>query len=119
VHLYFTEPGDRTGNPALDAARREQGIQEILFRTAELFAPFNVQVRRMYGFGSRDDSPNGNTTIFVGALESTVNAQGVKGQYAFTPNRPPITRPPSRSSGGTTTSPTATPSTTRCRPRPC
>jgi len=38
---------------------------DILYRVSEEFAPFNVQVRREYGFGSYDDR-NGATTIFVG-----------------------------------------------------
>jgi hypothetical protein len=43
----------------------EQDIQEILFRTSEYFAPFDVQVQRLTGDGNYDQGTNGNTTIFV------------------------------------------------------
>jgi hypothetical protein len=41
-------------------------MQEIMYRVEEIFAPFNVQVRRYYGDGKYDNSSNGNTTIFIG-----------------------------------------------------
>jgi hypothetical protein len=48
-----------------------QDIQEILYRTAEVFAPFNVQVRRATGDGAKwGQAPPGNspspTTVFIG-----------------------------------------------------
>jgi hypothetical protein len=44
---------------------REIAIQEILFRTSEIFSPFDVQVRRAYGDGAHVQS-GGHTTVFVG-----------------------------------------------------
>jgi hypothetical protein len=59
-------------------------IQLILFRTAELFAPFDVQVRRLRGAGKHDERNRGNTTVFIGA--NTLNIKE-KQKYlsAFTP----------------------------------
>src|SRR5262245_9562493 len=45
---------------------RTRDIHEILFRTQEIFAPFDVQVRRIYGDGAADTSSSGNSTIFIG-----------------------------------------------------
>lgn len=58
---------------------RDSDIQEILFRTSELFAPFNVQVVRRTGEGSHSTS-NGNTTVFVG------NNNAANGAHGFTEN---------------------------------
>jgi Ca2+-binding RTX toxin-like protein len=44
---------------------RNRDIQEILFRTAEMFAPFNVQVQRIHGNGAHADS-GGHSTVFIG-----------------------------------------------------
>jgi hypothetical protein len=44
---------------------RDQDIQDILFRTAEIFSPFDVQVVRLFGDGNYSAS-NGDTTVFVG-----------------------------------------------------
>jgi len=63
---------------ATTTGNREQDIQEILFRTSELFAPFNVQVRRKFGDGDISHS-NGNSTVFIG------NDSGVSNTYAYTP----------------------------------
>jgi hypothetical protein len=45
----------------------EQDIQEILFRTSEYFAPFDVEVQRLTGDGNYDHGTSipGNSTIFV------------------------------------------------------
>src|SRR5262249_44879849 len=53
--LPFTQSGQKT----------EADIQEILFRTAEVFAPFNVVVSRVEGDG-QFVAFTGATTIFVG-----------------------------------------------------
>src|SRR5436309_15330774 len=34
-------------------------IHEIMYRVEEIYAPFNVQVRRLYGNGNYDSSSNG------------------------------------------------------------
>src|SRR5262249_47500946 len=38
---------------------------DILYRVSEEYAPFNVQVKRMYGFGAFQEN-DGATTVFVG-----------------------------------------------------
>src|SRR5262249_3405437 len=45
----------------------DQEIQEILYRTSEIFAPFDVRVMRKFGDGQYDQGNSGNTTVFVGA----------------------------------------------------
>src|SRR5437867_13191717 len=45
VSSFQSTTGDRT-----------RDIHEILFRTAQIFAPFDVQVQRRYGDGSYDSS---------------------------------------------------------------
>ena len=52
--------------------------------TAQIYAPFDVQVQRIYGNGSFDSSSNGNTTIFIG--DKSGNGTGVNNvAYAYTP----------------------------------
>jgi hypothetical protein len=65
--------------------RRDRDIQVILFRTAEIYAPFDVEVRRLRGNGKRDSRNRGNTTVFVGANTDKVNGKGAKYTSAFTP----------------------------------
>jgi hypothetical protein len=86
THLYLNFDGwhDATHNIAAFTGT-DQDIQDILFRTAEIYSPFNVQVSRMFGDGMRDQGNNGNTTIFIGANSANVNANGIKYPYAFTP----------------------------------
>jgi hypothetical protein len=63
---------------------RNPDIQEILYRTSEIFSPFDVEVRRIYGNGNYDSSSNGNSTIFIG--DNTNNGTGASnGAYAGTP----------------------------------
>jgi hypothetical protein len=69
-----------------DDGTRGRDIQLTLFRTAEIFAPFEVQVRRLRGNGKRDERNRGNTTVFVGGNTSNVD-QGKKYGYASTPFR--------------------------------
>jgi hypothetical protein len=47
------------------AAGRDLDIQEVIYRTAEIFAPFDVQVERIRGNGAMSTA-NGNTTVFIG-----------------------------------------------------
>lgn len=58
----------QTGNP-----NREANIQEVLFRTSQIFAPFDVQVQRRLGNGGYATS-GGSSTVFVG--DSTRNGTG-------------------------------------------
>jgi hypothetical protein len=58
IRSFETESGDAS----LD---RERDIQDILFQVAEVYAPFDVQVHRIYGAGRYGTGP-GDTTVFVG-----------------------------------------------------
>src|SRR5262249_44240609 len=49
----------------------DQDIQEILFRTSEIFAPFRVLVGRLTGDGIYS-TQDFNTTIFIGASSGNV-----------------------------------------------
>jgi hypothetical protein len=72
---------------AQPGANRERAIQDIVYRVSEIFAPFNVQVRRRYGAGGYSTA-NGDTTIFIGAEASNVQTVGkstVKTATAGTP----------------------------------
>jgi hypothetical protein len=88
LYLNFDGSGDAIA-PFQDlnggSGDRDRDIQEILYRTAEIFAPFNVEVERMSGKGNFDTSSNGNTTIFIGAQTADVSAAGVKFSRAYTP----------------------------------
>jgi hypothetical protein len=62
---------------------RDKDIQDILFRTAEIFSPFDVQVVRRFGDGDRA-TDGGATTVFVG--DKTENGTGTANRRrAFTP----------------------------------
>src|SRR5205823_5517085 len=65
THLYLNFDGTSANNVAAFTGTNND-VQEVLYRTSEIFAPFNVEVSRMYGFGNYDAGSNGNTTIFVG-----------------------------------------------------
>jgi hypothetical protein len=64
---------------------RDRDMQEILYRTTEIFAPFNVQVVRIVGDGKSDGGTNGNTTVFVGGNTRNIDAKGQKFTEAVTP----------------------------------
>jgi hypothetical protein len=77
VSAFTAQPG----------ANRDRAIQDIVYRVSEIFAPFNVQVRRRYGAGGYSTA-NGDTTIFIGAEASNVQTVGkatVKTATAGTP----------------------------------
>jgi hypothetical protein len=63
---------------------RDQAVQDILFRVSEIFAPFNVEVERIYGAGSYAQG-NGNTTIFIGGNSTDIAKDGTKQPAGFTP----------------------------------
>src|SRR5206468_13109065 len=67
--------------------KRSRDIQEILYRSSEIFAPFNVRVIRIYGEGKYDQTKRGNTTIFVGAHTENVKPDGHKYPFAVTPGK--------------------------------
>lgn len=72
VSSFASTSGDRT-----------KDIQDVLFRTSEIFAPFDVQVRRIYGDAAMSTSA-GNTTVFIG--DKSGNGTGSSnGTYAYTP----------------------------------
>jgi hypothetical protein len=66
---------------------RDRDIQEILYRTSEIFAPFNVQVVRITGDGNYDKGSVGNTTVFVGGDTARINGKGEKYVEAVTPGK--------------------------------
>src|SRR5512134_3498336 len=51
---------------AFSSAYSTDTMQDILFRTAEIFEPFNVNVNRIYGYSAYDQSNVGNTTVLIG-----------------------------------------------------
>jgi len=67
-------------------AQTDQDIQQILYQTSEIFAPFNVEVQR---YDPVDNSPypysNGTTLIDVGADPANVNKNGQKIVNSYTP----------------------------------
>jgi hypothetical protein len=68
LFLNFDGWQDRGIDPFMSVtgpADRDKDIQDVLFRTAELFAPFDVQVLRRTGDGSHA-TDGGATTIFIG-----------------------------------------------------
>jgi hypothetical protein len=60
-----------------------QAIQDIIYRTTEIFAPFNVRVQIMRGAGNFDDRDN-STTVFVGDNDNNTIG-GVNNAYDMTP----------------------------------
>jgi hypothetical protein len=76
-------------------SNRDRDVQLILFRTAEMYAPFDVQVIRAFGDARFDRRPLGNTTIFVGANTANV-LKGKKFVRGHTPGKyadnPGVTR---------------------------
>jgi hypothetical protein len=66
---------------------RDLDIQEILYRVSEAFAPFNVQVLRMYGNGHYDRTTGGNTTVFIGAQTANMDETGRKYQHYYSRGR--------------------------------
>src|SRR5205807_7994917 len=63
AHLYLNFDGASEGSAV---ALSEQTIQQTLYRLSEIYAPFNVEVSRLYGPGYYDTSRDGSTTIFIG-----------------------------------------------------
>jgi reprolysin-like metallo-peptidase family M12B len=61
------------------SGNRTQDIHDILFKTQQLFAPFDVIVRRRFGEGNRDTSSSGNTTVFIGDNTSYGTGTGMEG----------------------------------------
>ncbi len=61
-----------------------QDVQSVLSQLAQIYAPFNVQVQQMTGFGNYDQGTNANSTIFVGAIDTDFS-NGQKVAHAFTP----------------------------------
>lgn len=90
THLYLNFDGYNDGTTMVNAYNKSaQQINEIIFRTSEIFAPFNVEVSRVYGFNSHDDGNAGSTTIFIGdnpANNGTdKNGKAFNGVYSGTP----------------------------------
>lgn len=71
INAFETEAGDK-------ALNRDQDIQDILFQVSEVFAPFDVQVRRAYGAGTIGTG-NGDSTLFVGRDFANASIKGFNG----------------------------------------
>lgn len=94
LYLNFdggTVSGDQAGGTKTISAYqpntpfdRTQAIQDILFRTQQIFSPFDVRVQILRGAGNYATG-NGATTIFVGDQPSKVDALGHGYAYASTP----------------------------------
>ena len=73
-------PGKRKNHTAAFKAQvggnLEKSIQDILYRVSEIYAPFDVQVRRVYGAGNYGTT-DGSTTIFVGANSNDVTSGAI------------------------------------------
>jgi hypothetical protein len=70
----------------------QQNIDDIVYQVSEMFAPFNVNVERMYGSGNYGKGPTtsggpGPTTVFIGADATDVTPAGVKYTAGFTPSQ--------------------------------
>jgi hypothetical protein len=71
--LYLNFAGDNNNSPFTPVDQQpfttlgklDQDIQEILFRTAERYAPFDVEVIGSYAH-AQEDQNNGATTVFIG-----------------------------------------------------
>jgi hypothetical protein len=72
-------------NGSNSPADRDRDIQDILFQTAQVFAPFNVKVLRRSGDGSFENDDSGCTTVFIGADRANMDGNGVKYTRAYTP----------------------------------
>src|SRR5262245_57163706 len=86
THLYLNFDGKDDIVPYIDqsADQTAKDIEEILFKTSEVFAPFNVQVSQLTGKGNYDQGSDGNTTIFIGYDPSNMK-DGVKYAHSVTP----------------------------------
>jgi hypothetical protein len=87
THLYL-EFKVFADQPGVDNWTTVQ-IQEILYRTSEIFAPFNVEVSDWDSarIGPYDQSSAGNTTIFIGPDASHVDGLGRKFATSMTPQQ--------------------------------
>jgi hypothetical protein len=64
LHLNFDGAGAYESDYGAPFGRTYQDIQDILFRVSEIYAPFNVEVSRIYGTGNLS-AWQGSRTIFV------------------------------------------------------
>lgn len=72
--LNFDGFADRGVSPFMSVTgKRDQDIQNIIFRVSEVFSPFDVKVMRWNGNGSYL-TDNGTTTVFIG--DDTENGTG-------------------------------------------
>jgi hypothetical protein len=63
---------------------RNQAIEDIIYRTAEIFSPFNVRVHILRGAGHYSTT-NGDTTIFIGDNAANKDSNGNNEDYSSTP----------------------------------
>src|SRR5262249_29542927 len=64
ISSFAPRPGDS----------REVDIRTIINGVAKAFAPFNVEVERLYGAGNYDSESYGNTTVFIGYDPANVDS---------------------------------------------
>jgi hypothetical protein len=89
VYLNFDGWYDQDGKGHLvvpfsaTTGNRERDIQDILYRTAQSFAPFNIRLARLKGNGNHDRSSQGNTTVFIGANTLDIEKKGRKYPHAW------------------------------------
>jgi hypothetical protein len=76
IRPFEGEAGDTSLN-------RDSDIQQVLFEVSEDFAPFNVQVHRIYGAGNIGKG-NGDSTICVGGNQANSTTTNTKGHFSFT-----------------------------------
>jgi hypothetical protein len=89
THLYlnfdgWTNAEGTPGRTIYPFVGTTADIENILFQTAEVFAPFDVEVSREYGNGTYATYPDGSTTIFIGGDTANVD-HFVKNKGAQTP----------------------------------
>jgi hypothetical protein len=75
IRSFETEAGDK-------ALNRQRDIQDLLFQVSEVYAPFDVQVHRIYGAGNYATGP-GDTTVFVGANNKNANVSLIGSTYSY------------------------------------
>src|SRR5262245_4520992 len=79
THLYLNFDGYQDDTHTVAAYNGSaQTINDIIFRTSEIFSPFNVEVSRVDGAGFFDPG-NGSTTIFIGDDTANITNTGLLG----------------------------------------
>src|SRR5690349_9836525 len=67
LYLNFDGWVSKGISPLWISGKSQADIQDILYRTSEVFSPFDVEVRRAFGDGAYGSS-NGDSTVFIGDM---------------------------------------------------